>query len=219
MTTVLKAEKRDVFGKKTEALRQSGMVPAELYGHDTENIHLAVSAKDFRKVFEESGGNVIINLEVGGANHPVLIHDSTVDPISGEFESIDFYKVKMDEEITSSVPLEFIGVSAAVKDLDGIFVKAMDEVEVEALPANLPKSIEIDISGLTALGQSLFVKDIPIRGNFKIVVDPGTVIATVSEPKEEEVEVAPATIEGVIVEGEEKKAEKEAKQAAEEAEE
>jgi large subunit ribosomal protein L25 len=180
---------------------------------------LAVSAKDFRKVFKESGGNVIINLEVEGANHPVLIHDTTVHPISGEFESVDFYKVKMDEEITSSIPLEFVGVSSAMKDLDGILVKAMDEVEVEALPANLPKSIEIDISGLTALGQSLFVKDIPIRGDFKIVVDPGTVIATISEPKEEEVEAVPATVEGVIVEGEAKKAEKEAKQAAEEAEE
>lgn len=219
MTIVLKAEKRDVFGRKTEDLRKNGLIPAELYGHDTENLHLSVSSKDFRKVFTEVGGNVIIDLEVNGNKHPVLIHDSYIDPVTDDFKSIDFYKVKMDEEITSFVPLEFIGVSPAVKDLDGIFVKAMDEIEVEALPADLPKSIEIDISGLSELGQSLFVKNITVLGKFKIVVDPNTVIATVSEPKEEEIEIAPATVEGVVVETEEKKAEREAKQAVEEAEE
>jgi large subunit ribosomal protein L25 len=215
MITVLKAEKRDILGKKTESLRQAGIVPAELYGHNSENLHLAVSAKDFRNIFKEAGGNVIVNLEIDGVKYPVLINDTSVDPLSGEFKSIDFYEVRMDEEIISSIPLEFIGVSPAVKDLDGIFVKAMDEVEVEALPANLPKSIEIDIAGLTELGQSLFVKDIIVSGEFKIVVDPDTVIATVSEPKEEEVEVAPATVESVVVETEEKKAEREAKQVAE----
>jgi large subunit ribosomal protein L25 len=176
-------------------------------------MHLAVVAKDFRRVFEEAGGNVIVDLEIDGKKYPVLIHDVSVDPLSGEFKTVDFYKVRMDEEITSAVPLEFIGVSAAVKDLGGILVKAMGEVEVEALPANLPKAIEVDISGLTELGQSLFVKDISARGNFKIVIDPETVIVTVSEPKEEEVEAAPATVESVVVETEEKKAEREAKQA------
>ncbi|MCL4405934.1 MAG: 50S ribosomal protein L25 [Patescibacteria group bacterium] len=214
MTIALKAEKREVFGKKTDSLRRAGQVPAELYGHDTDNLHLAVAAKDFRRVFDEAGGNVIVDLEVDGEKYPVLIHDTSIDPLSGDFKSVDFYKVKMNEEITSAVPLEFTGVSAGVKDLGGILVKAMDEVEVEALPANLPKMIEVDISGLTQLGQSLFVKDIPVRGDFKIAVDPETVIVTVSEPKEEEVEVAPPTVESVVVETEEKKAEREAKQAA-----
>ncbi|HOF50384.1 MAG TPA: 50S ribosomal protein L25 [Candidatus Colwellbacteria bacterium] len=214
MAILLKAEKRDIFGKKTEALRQAGKVPAELYGHDTDNLHLAVSAKDLRKVFQEAGGNVVVDLEIEGAKHPVLIHDTSVDPISDEFKSVDFYKVRMDEEIVSSVPLEFVGVAPAVKDLGGILVKAMDEVEVEALPANLPKALEIDVSGLVELGQSLFVKDIPAKGDFKIVVDPETVIATISEPKEE-VEVAPATVESVVVETEEKKAARESEQAAE----
>lgn len=219
MNIVLKAEKRDVFGRKTEDLRKSGLVPAELYGHDTENLHLSVFSKDFRKVFTEAGGNVIIDLEVDGNKHPVLIHDSFINPITGEFKHVDFYKVRMDEKIVSSIPLEFIGVSPAVKDFNGILVKAMDAIEVEALPADLPKSIEVDISGLIELGQSLFVKDISVRGKFRIVVDPNTVIATVSEPKEEEIEAVPATVEGVVVETEEKKAEREAKEAAKEAEE
>ncbi|HQA96090.1 MAG TPA: 50S ribosomal protein L25, partial [Candidatus Colwellbacteria bacterium] len=189
-------------------------VPAELYGHDTDNLHLAVLASDLRKVFGEAGGNVVVDLEIEGVKHPVLIHDTSVDPLSDEFKSVDFYKVRMDEEIVSSVPLEFVGIAPAVKDLGGILVKAMDEVEVEALPANLPKALEIDVSGLIELGQSLFVKDIPVRGDFKIVVDPETVIATISEPKEE-VEVAPATVESVVVETEEKKAARESEQAAE----
>jgi large subunit ribosomal protein L25 len=96
-----------------------------------------------------------------------------------------------------------------------MLVRAMEEAEVEALPANLPHKLIVDVSGLTEIGQSVFVKDIQTKGNFRILVSPETVIATVSEIPEEE-EAASVSVESVVVEGEEKRAEKKSEEALKE---
>lgn len=206
----LKAQKRDAFGKKTKALRREGFIPAELYGHGVENVHLAVASKEFDKVYREAGENTVVSLSFSGAPRMVMIHGVQTDPVKSEVLSVDFHEVKMDEAITAAVPLEFIGESPAVKDLGGILVKAMDEIEVEAFPQDIPSEITIDLSKLADLGDSVYVKDLPIGTKFKYMVEPTTVVVTVSEPAAEE-EAAPAvTPESVIVEGEEKRAQREA---------
>lgn len=209
----LNAEIREVPGKKASALRADGFIPAELYGSGVENIHLSVNAKEFKKALTDAGESTIVNLSVKDAVHPVLIHDYQKNSITGEFLSVDFHKVNMSEKITTDVPLTFVGESSAVKSLGGILVRSMDEVEVEAFPADLPHELTIDISSLDELGKSLYVKDIVISGKFEITVDPETVIATVTAPEEEVVEVAPASVADVKTEGEVKRAEKEAKKA------
>ncbi len=204
----LKAEKREVFGKKTRALRRSGFIPAELYGHDVANIHLAVPAKEFQGVYKEAGGNTIVNLSFDGKPRLVIIHDVNMDYVKNDILSVDFHEVKMDEEITAAVPLKLVNESPAVKDLGGILVKAMDEIEVEAFPQNIPSEITVDLSSLTNLGDSIYVRDLPSKSSYKYAVDPDTVVVTASEPKEEEEEATPITPESVIVETEEKKAER-----------
>ncbi|MEK7193754.1 MAG: 50S ribosomal protein L25 [Patescibacteria group bacterium] len=206
------AQKREIFGKKVKSLRQQGLIPAELYGHGFENFHLTVPTKEFSKTFKEAGESTIIKLKVGGEESNdkkefnVLIHDTQRDALTDEITHIDFYQVRMDEKITAAVPLEFVGEALAVKEKGGILVKALKEVEVEALPADLPHNISVDLSSLTDIGFSIYVKDLSVGPKVKIKVEPETVVATVTEPTKEEVVEKPISVGEVKVEGEDKKA-------------
>jgi large subunit ribosomal protein L25 len=198
-------QKREIVGKKVKGLRKQGLIPAELYGHNIENTHLSVQAKDFLKIFKEAGESTIINLNLENKKLPVLIHDVSTDPVNDQILHIDFYQVKMDEKITASIPLEFIGEAPAVKEKGGILIKAMHEIEVEALPADLPHSIKVNLNILSEIGKSIYVKDLEVPKGVKILVEPETVVATATEPAKEEVEEKPISVEEVKVEGEEKK--------------
>jgi len=200
----LNAEIREL-SLKPHMLRASGIIPAEIYGKEFNNLHISVPVKEFRKIFQEAGENTIVNLQIGKDVYPVIIHDQQKDSISGDFLSVSFFKVRMDEKITAPIPLVFIGESPAVKELGGILVKSMDEVEVEALPANLPHEIKIDIGTIKELGDNIYVKDISVVQNYTITTPSNTVIATVIVPKEE-AEEAPTSIENIVTEGEMKRA-------------
>ena len=203
------AQKREIMGKAVKTLRDGGFIPAELYGREFENIHLSVPEKDFNKIFNEAGESTIVSLAVGEEKIPVLINDIFTDPLSNKISHIDFYRVRMDEKTEVSVPFEFVGEAQAVKEKKGILIKAMHELEIRALPADLPHNIEIDVSGLAEIGETIHVKDIkPIKG-VEFLAEPEAVIVTVTEIVEEVVEEKPASVEEVKVEGEEKKAEKE----------
>jgi len=206
----INAEIRDI-STKLEEIRSKGLIPTELYGKGVENIHLALSVKDFVKVFEEAGENTIVNVLVDGKTHPVLIHDYQIDPISRKYLAVDLHEVNMSEKITAPIPLSFIGESQAVKD-GGVLIKSMEEIEIEALPANLPHEIEVDLSAITEIDGSLYVRDLSIPNDCEVVTDPDTVIATVSAPREEEVVVAPVSVTDIATEGEVKRAEKEKKE-------
>lgn len=205
------AQKRDVLGKKVEALRKEGFVPAELYGQGQENVHLSVPAKDFSALYKTAGESTLIDVVVDGKKFPSLIQEVEIDSISQKIAHIDFRVVSLTEKISAGVVLEFINESPAVK-AGGVLVKSMKEIEVEALPADLPQSFKVDLSMLINLHDSIYVKDLQVEEKVEILVEPETVIATVIEPAKEE-EVAPAVnVEDVKVEGEEKKKEQEQEQ-------
>ncbi len=209
----LKAEKREVFGKQTKKLRREGLIPAELYGRGVSNIHLSVPAKDFAEAYREAGEHSVLSVEVDGKSHPVLIHSVEEDHLSDKILAIDFHEIRMDEKVKAHVPLEFEGEPPAVKELEGILIKNMDEVEVEALPTDLPHSIKVDLSRLSELDQSIYVKDLPKGNKFEFVADGETAVVSVTAPKEEEVEEVAPTEEVPVEEGEEA-AEEEKKGAA-----
>lgn len=184
----LQIQTRQIFGKKTKNLRQQGLIPAELYGHQTENKHLAVSAKEFQKIFKEAGENTIINL-IAEENKiiPTMIHEVQTDPLSDQILNIDFYQIKMSEKIRVPIPFVFIGEAPAVKNFGGILVKTLQEIETEALPADLPHNIQIDLTKLDAIGKSIAVKDIIANDKIKFLSAPETLIATVIEAQVEEI--------------------------------
>jgi large subunit ribosomal protein L25 len=215
----LKAQLRTVFGRKTKSLRNDGFVPAELYGHGVENLHLKVEAREFEKVYREAGESTVVNLDLGGdkENRSVMIYNVVNDPVTDKVLNIDFYQVRLDEEIQVDVPIVFAGVSLAVKEGGGVLVKAIQEIEVEALPNNIPHDITVDISVLKTIGQSIHVRELNIPEGIKVSLDPETVVATVTEKMAEEVApVAEVDLSEVKTESELKKETAEAKKASSE---
>lgn len=208
MTLELITQKRNLFGKKVNHLRKNGLIPAELYGHNIENLHLALFEKEFLKVFEKAGENEIINLIIDDQKIPVLIHDIQIDPLTNKIIHIDLYQIKMTEKITVNVPLEFINEAPAVKEKDGILVKAMQEIKIETLPANIPHSIKVDLASLDDIGKSIYVSDLVLPPKIKILVDAKTVIATITKKTEEEVAPQEIKVEEIVTEAEEKRAKK-----------
>lgn len=204
----MKAEKRDIIGKKVRKQRKEGIVPAVLYGHGQENINLFVKYLDFSRVYGKAGENSIVDLDVEGKKVPVLICDTQIDPMSGNFSHIDFHQVNMKEDVEANIPLEFVGESEAVKAFGGVLIKILDEVEVKCLPANLPSEFKIDISTLKTFDDQIKIGDIKVSEDVEILDDPETVIALVERPRTEEelasldekVEADVTKVEGVVKE-------------------
>ncbi|MBI4991759.1 MAG: 50S ribosomal protein L25 [Candidatus Harrisonbacteria bacterium] len=215
----LQVQKREILGRGVKALRREGLIPAELYGRGLENLHLSVPKREFKKVYKEAGENTIVNVLLDGQKHPVLIQEVAYDSLTDDIESVDLYQVRMDEKLKVGIPLEFVGIAPAVKEKNGLLVKSLQEMEVEALPADLPHDLKVDLAGLTDIGQSIYVKDLAIPANVRFLVSPDTVVVTVTAKMTEAEELAmqqAATggVEAVKVETEEKKAERETAQPA-----
>ena len=207
-----------------QALRRRGGIPAILYGHAQASLPLALDQKTFTKIFREAGYTTLIDLafEGGGekAAHTVLVKEVQVHPLKGSIMHVDLYQVRLDEIIRARVPLSFVGEAPAVKDLGGVLVRNMDEVELEAKPADLPHDISVDISALTKFDVAIHIKDLAVSAKVKLLHEPGDVIALVQAPRtaeELEADLAQEVTEDVqSVEGvEEKPKEEDAAKAAE----
>jgi len=186
MELELKAQVRDILGKKLKTLREKGIIPAVVYGPGYKPMSIQVDYEEFRKVFEQAGESTLIKLKVGEHVKNVLIHEVATDPISDRFIHVDFYQVRMDKVITAEVPFVFGGEAPAVKSLDGVLLKNITEVEVEALPKDLPHEIKVDISSLDNFEKHIRIKDLELPPGVKISADPEEVIVSVIPPRTEE---------------------------------
>lgn len=183
----LKGEKREVLGKKVAALRREGMLPAVLYGKGKQSESLQVGKKEFDRVFRETGSNTVVLLDLGTATPKnVLIHEVAVDPVNGEALHADFYEVRMDEKITTTVPLKFIGDSRAVLELGGSLLTNKNEVEVECLPGDLPHELEVDIAVLEDFDSLIHVSDIIVPKGVEIKDEAEDTVALIEPPRSEE---------------------------------
>lgn len=210
----LKVKKRIVFGKQNKLLREQGFIPAVLYGKKTPACSLQVDAQDFKDAYKVAGDTDIIDLIIEGEEKnqtkSVLIQNVSSHFLDGSFLHIDFFEVEMDKLITAHIPVNFIGESPAVK-LGGVLVKPTSEIEVEALPMDIPHEIIVDISSLTDFDQTIYIKDIDFPAKVKVLIDENTPVATINAPiteEELEKELGEAkTVEEVEVEGEKKEEE------------
>ncbi len=198
----LNAQIRDIIGKKVKTLRNNGLVPAILYGADIKSVPLQIEYKDLEKIYKEAGENTIVKLKVKGGKknedeQNILIYDIERDPLTEKFIHVDFYAVRMDKLITAHVPLVFEGTSSAVDVDGGVLVKNLMEIEVEALPANLPHEIKVDISMLKTFNDLIYIKNLTIPNNVKILARPEDIIVSVVPPRSEE---ELASLEGKIEE-------------------
>ncbi len=207
----LRAEERKIFGKKLKLSRKEGKLPAILYGAKAGNRPLFVNLKDFTKTWKEVGESTIVDLKEGEKKFNVLIHEVEIDPIKNEPIHVDFLAVRMDELISAPTPLVFEGEAPAVKSLGGVLVKVMHEVEVEALPADLPHELKVDISKLGTFEDRITLGDVILPKGVSIAAGHDEVIALVEPPREEEGEgEAVSTIEDIEVEKKGKQPDEEA---------
>lgn len=160
----IKAEKREVFGKKNRELRDQGRIPAILYGPDFKPESISINLKEAKLIYQKAGESTVIDLKVKDEAEPhrVLIKDVQWDPVTDDLIHIDFYKANLSEKVSVSIPVRVVGESPIVKSGAGIVLTLLSEIEVEALPLDLPHEVEVNVSSLTEIGQSVTVKDLPI---------------------------------------------------------
>lgn len=195
--------------EKSAKTRSEGRIPAVAYGRGIPSRSLSVSFLDFSRLYGKAGENTLVELSFPtGKPFKALIHDVQVDPLSGRFIHIDFYQVRMDEKVETSVPLVFLGESPAVRGLGGILIKALDEVEVSCLPADIPHEFSVDISVLTMFSDQIHISDIVVPEGVLVLSDPETTVALVERPRSdaemaalnEKVEADVSAVEGVVKE-------------------
>lgn len=187
MTLELNAKVReDIKSNKLKALRKKGFVPAIVYGPGHKPLPIQVEYQEFKKVFDDAGESTIIKLKAGNDSKNVLIHEVARDPVTDKFIHIDFYQVRMDKAISAEVSLIFEGEAPAVKNLEGVLIKNITEVEVEALPKDLPHEIKVDISCLETFDEHIKIKDLKLPEGVKVLAEPEEVIALVTPPRTKE---------------------------------
>ena len=199
----LPAKIRKTLGKKVKALRERGVLPGVLYGpRIKETLPLEINFKEFEKVYKEAGESTLVSLEIEGKKTPVLIHEVKLDPLTGKPIHVDFYQPRLEEEVEVTIPIIFEGEAPAVKELGGTLVKNISEIEVKALPQNLPHEIRVNIQKLKTSEDDILIKDLPIPKEVKILKEPEEIVASVAPPEKVEEELVKPI--GEKVEGVEK---------------
>jgi len=214
----LVVEKRLVLGKKIKKLRKQGILPANIYGKDIKSVAVQLPYKEFNVVFKETGETGLVDVELDGAVRPVLIHNVQYDHFTRDPLHADFFQVNLKEKVKTMVPVEIIGEPKAVADKIGLLLQPLSEVEVEALPEDLPEKIEVNVEHLAAIDEQITIEDLKLPNGVVILTDSSQVIAKIAELVTKE---AKEEAEKEAKEAEEAKAEEgaEAPEAAEQGEE
>lgn len=182
----IKAEIRTVLGRKVKLLRKEGLVPATVYGNKFESISIQMPQLALERVYDEAGESGLVNLLIDDKKLPVLFRNCQYHPVTGTLIHIDCYKVNLKEKIVTFVPIELIGESLAVKN-GNTLISVTEEIEVEALPTDLPENITVDISVLENVDSVVTVADLTVdRSKVEVLTDAEQVIIKVEAPREEE---------------------------------
>lgn len=183
----LTAKVRTEVGRKTNVLRAQGLVPAVVYGADTEPQAITIDRNQFAKMYKTAGESSIVELVIDDKNAlHVLIHDYQTDPLRDEVTHVDFQSVDMKKEIEAEIQLKVVGEAAAVKALGGTLVMSLDEVRVKCLPSKLVRDIEVDISKLATFEDAIRLSDLVIPEGVVILDDLHLTVASVTAPRSEE---------------------------------
>jgi len=185
----IEGKKREVLGKKVKNIKKQGILPGVVYGPEVKSFPIEISAIEFKKLYAKAGESSLIALKVSSKEYLVLIYDTKRDPLTNEFIHVDFYQPILTKEVEASIPLVFEGESAAIKDLGGTLVKGAQEIEVKALPQNLPHEIRVDISILKTFEDEILVKNLILPPNVTVTKNPEDIIAVVTPPEKVEEEL------------------------------
>jgi len=202
----IKATKREVLGKKSRFLRRQGITPAHLFGHSLESLPIQCETTELMKVISQAGTTRIINLKLDGDKEAkiVFLREIQKDAMGTELLHVDFFQVRKDEKMTMDVPIVLVGDAPAMKGKGRVMTHGLNLLSIECLPEKVPPQIEIDVTILKELTDTIHVKDIKLDKDIQIHNDPGQLVAKVSEiivKVEEEVKPAAAAEGEAAAEG------------------
>ena len=208
----LEVKERERRGSRdARRLRREGMIPGVLYGNGKESFAISVPERELRRVLTGAGGlHAILDVVLEGekTTHASILKDYQQDPIRGHISHVDLHEVRLDQPIQASVTVQLIGEPAGAKE-GGVLSQVQREINVEALPMEIPEHIDLDVSGM-AIGDTLRLIDLaPLEGVTYLDNPEETVLASVGlptrveEPEPEEAEEGEELPEGEVPEGEE----------------
>jgi large subunit ribosomal protein L25 len=182
---VLKATKRTVTGKQVSQLRRAGQLPAVVYGHNMEPVSISLEAHGAGLVIPKLTSSSVINIELDGKLILALVREKQKNYIKNELIHVDFQAISLTEKIHAAVTIHFHGLSPAVKDFSAIIVHNLTKLEVEALPNDLPERIEVDLTGLTKIGDAIHVRDLALPESVTVLSDRDIMVAVATATHEE----------------------------------
>jgi large subunit ribosomal protein L25 len=203
----LTVQRREVLGKKVRRLRREGIIPGNIFGRGRASVPIQLDATEFSRFLKAHAPTTIVRLSMGrGAGDTAVVRHVQHEPATGAIQHVDFLHIEMSEPIRARVPIRIEGEAPAVKLNDGILLHLLDAIEVEALPANLPQAVTLDVSPLAEVNQSLKVSDLRVPDRVTVVTDaaepvvkidrPRIVVEITQQPAEAPAEEAPAPEEG-----------------------
>ena len=188
----IKLSPRTVTGKKVKRLRRQSVVPVHVYGRDLAPESAQVEAQVLRRILPRVGTNVPLSVEIDGqkGENICFVREVQRHPVTEDVLHVDFMRVDVKQAIRAEVPIVLQGSAPAVRDLSGTLLQPLQNVLVEALPMDVPASVEVDVSDLDDFEKGIYVRDVSVDPNVTIVTDSEEMIARVSPPRvEEEIEV------------------------------
>ncbi len=187
----IEASKREVFGKKTRFLRRQGIIPIHLFGHNIKSLALQCKESELERAIAQAGTTRLLNLVIDGDKKPrkVFIREIQRDAITDELLHVDFYQVKMTEKMKAEVPIVLVGEAPAAKGKGRTLVQQLTSLSIECLPDQIPPAIEVDISHLEEVEQTIYVKDLALSPEVTVLNPPEQMVVKVSEVAAEEEEV------------------------------
>jgi len=201
---LFKAETRSVIGKQVKALRRGGELPAILYGHQINPIPISLEYKDTARRLSGVSSSQLIEVEVKGERHTALVREKQHDPVTGALLHVDFQVVSLTEKLRAMVRIVMTGEAPAIKNFSGIVVTGQEELEVECLPGDLPSHLVVDINRLENIGDAIYVRDIEIPPEVKVLTDLNELVVLITaqeaEPEPEVEEVVVAEVEPEVIE-------------------
>jgi large subunit ribosomal protein L25 len=201
-TYTLDAQPRAVVGKKVSQLRNAGVVPAVIYGPRQSPINVQIPYRALEIALMKAGGTHLIEMTVDGSKHTVLAREVQRDVLRGSILHVDFFAVSADTRITADVPVHFVGESPAVTARKGMLLTSANTLTIEVLPKDLISQIDVDISGLAELGDSIHVRDLTLNPDIQLKADPDDMLARIVALPTETEEVtaeAPTSAEPEVI--------------------
>ncbi|MFV1860084.1 MAG: 50S ribosomal protein L25 [Anaerolineales bacterium] len=176
-TPKLKGQKRTLIGKRVKTLRKNGQLPGVLYGAGIESVPIELDGREAARLLSRASGSTLIELDLDDESHSVLVRGVQRDVIRGDYLHVDFLKVAMDVRIRAEVPIEMIGEPPAAEEAGVVLLTGVNTVEVEALPADLPDRITVNLEILENLEDSITVADLFLGQEITVLTEPDELIA------------------------------------------